>query len=159
MNFCRTFIGLVTVGLVLALPNLARAEDPVKLLQRENEELRKLIDEQRALLRALADINDLKGRVLSLEQRMDALPRESRRVSPSPPQTGTFRLENQLPEAATVMINDVGYRLGPFQTREVRSFPAGPFTFEVIVDGFGSLQPKAVRTLLPNAVYRIFTQP
>jgi hypothetical protein len=159
MNFCRTFIGLVTVGLVLALPALARAEDPVKVLQRENEELRKLIEEQRALLKALADIQDLKARVLSLEQRMDTLPRETRRVSPSPPQTGTIRLENQLPDAATVIINDVAYRLAPFQTREIRSFPAGAFTFEVIVEGFGSLQPRAARTLLPNAVYRIFTQP
>jgi hypothetical protein len=159
MISCRNFIGLMTLGLVLALPTLSRAEDSVKALQRENEELRKLIEEQRALLKALAEIQDLKGRVLTLEQKMDVMQRETRRVSPSPPQTGTIRLENQLPDAATVVINDVAYRLQPFQTREVRSFPAGAFTFEVLVDGFGSLQPKAVRTLMPNAVYRIFTQP
>jgi len=79
------------------------------------------------------------------------------RTSFAPPVTGTIRLENRLGMAATVLINDVPYRLQPFQTLSIPTQPAGAFTYEVLVDGFGSLQPRVSRTLLPNQVYTIFT--
>lgn len=166
MSSCRKLIALLALGGFLALPAAALADppDPAQLkkdyeeLRKVNDELGKLIQEQRALLKALADIQDLKQRLLSLEQKMDVLQKDpTRRISLAPPQSGTIRLENRLGLPATIIVNDIAYRLQPFQTRELVSQPAGAFTFEALVEGFGALQPRTARTLLPNAVYTIFT--
>jgi tetratricopeptide (TPR) repeat protein len=82
---------------------------------------------------------------------------ERERVSRFPPSTGTIRLENRLDRPAMFMINEITYRLKPFEVRELKESLAGEFSFEVHVEGFGSLQPRATRTLKPNSVYTIFT--
>jgi hypothetical protein len=170
MNSRRKIIALLAMGLVLALPLAVKAEDRVKeQLQRENEELKKLIEEQRVLLKALADIQDLKVRMTAVEKLTAAqdqyikqtIAAEQKRVSMFPPQSGTIRLENRLSVPATIIVNETPYRLEPYQVREIVSVPAGTFTFSVLVDGDGVIQPimqpRTTRTLLPNAVYKIFT--
>jgi len=175
----RKVLAFLALGVFLILPGAASADPPppptaeqlkkdLEKQQRINEQLSKQIEEQRALVNALADIESLKQRVKELEklvivhddlikQKLEAMQKEQRRISMSPPQSGTIRLENRLGVPATIIVNDVPYRLQPFQTRDLVSQPAGTFTFEALVEGEGLVQPRTARTLLPNQLYRIFT--
>jgi hypothetical protein len=149
-------LAALVVVCLAALVRPARADDGT--LQRQVDDLRREIELQRKLLSTLADLQDMKQRLAALEQRMAALESgRSTRESRAEPRTGTIRLQNRLAMPATIIIDGIPYRLEPLQTRDLPGQPAGTFTFEALVDGFGSLQPRATRTLLPNQVYTIYT--
>lgn len=115
---------------------------------------------QKSNVSALQELIDLRKRVQSLEKSVELLQQKSQdRVSLYPAQvsTGTIRLENRLAVGTTILVNDVAYRLQPFQVRDLPAYPAGTFTFEALVDGYGSLQPRATRILEPNRIFTIFT--
>lgn len=140
------------------VPDMRLLQD-LEALRRELELARSA---QEALNRQLSDgVTDLRSRTAALEARVDALERSSRRISPFPVQTavqtGTIRLENRLGVGAMISVNGVSYRLPPFQAQDLPGQPAGTFTYEVLVDGFGQLTPRVARTLQPNQVFTIYT--
>jgi hypothetical protein len=151
------------LALCLLTVPAARAEPPtITDVMNAIKDSESRLKDALAALRVTAQMNQdeltaLRKRIEALELRLDNVAKG--RISLYPPQsTGTIRLDNRLGQPATVIVNDVPYRLQPFQARDLPAQPAGPFTFEVLVDGFGSLQPRATRTLVPNQVYTIFTE-
>lgn len=102
---------------------------------------------------------DLDRRIGELERKLKGLETQlsqaQTRVSNFPqtngatPATGRIRLANGFGSPARVILNNVVYRLSPFEMREV-TLPVGPYTFEVLVDGFGSIQPPAGGLLTAN---------
>jgi hypothetical protein len=159
MNCCHKVPGLLALGLFALMPAVASSQEirkaDLEALRTEMTLMREAHREQMKLL--LDQLVDMKLRIAALEQRADTIQKAQVRTSFAPPQTGTIRLENRLGMAATILINDVPYRLQPFQNMSLPTQPAGTFTYEVLVDGFGSLQPRVSRSLLPNQVYTIFT--
>ncbi len=153
----RMLPALVTL-LLMAAPAAVRADPPADEVQKRLEQLEKEMALTRKLLEALADLQDVKRRLGELERRVDGMDRpRPPRESPFGPETGTIRLQNRLSLPATILIDGVPQRLQPGETRDLPGQPAGPFTFEVLVDGFGALQPRAMRTLRPGTRYEIFT--
>src|SRR5262245_31129135 len=101
------------------------------------------------------DMNDLKARLERLEREMDQARRERRSSFYEPPMTGTtgttgiLRLYNRFTAPATIVVNGRGYRLVPGETRSI-SVPAGTYTFETLVDGFGQIQGEVLRSIQPG---------
>jgi hypothetical protein len=108
-------------------------------------------------------------RIAQLEERMKGL--ETRlnhaqtRTANFPPTNGTpapsgrIRLLNSYPAPARVILNGLVYRLNPFETRIV-DVPAGSYTSEVLVDGYGSVQVATTRPIAANEtkVIEIYTR-
>ena len=143
-----------------ALPSRARADDPE--LRQTVDELKRELARQRRLLDGVLAQDEMKRRLDDLERRVAALEgratqgRESRYFTPN---TGTIRLENQLDTPATFIVGGEPYRLAPGQTLDIANVPAGPFFYEVLVDGHGAVQPRVTRTLKAGERFRIFTYP
>jgi len=150
---------LLALLVVFATAHAADVEKPTDAeLRKKIDELTRELEKQKAITEALRDITDLKQRLATLEQRFDAMQKERQaRISRAFPDTGMIRLENRLSVPATIILNGTPYRLNAFQTRELASHPAGTFTFEALVDGFGSLNSQSTRVLQPNQVFTIFT--
>jgi len=128
-----------------AAPEMGSAGVPVPSLEAR---LRVLEDRLRDTERRLRDWD---REVVDLRARLHSRPSLTQ-------DTGSFLLDNsRLAQDATFVINGVAYRVPAMQTRTVTGYQAGPFTYEVLVDGFGAVQPAVNRTLLRNQVYRIFT--
>jgi hypothetical protein len=102
---------------------------------------------------------DMHRRISELEKRLSALEgrlnQTNTRVANFPPTNGAapaagrIRLLNNYPAPASVRLNNTVYRLNPFETQLV-DLPAGQYTSEVWIDGFGTVQPPTVGTLLAN---------
>jgi hypothetical protein len=69
------------------------------------------------------------------------------------------RLENRSPYPATIYVNDRSYPLGPYQSADVPGMPAGTFTYEVHVEGFGIRQPRVTRILGQREIFTIYVNP
>jgi hypothetical protein len=105
------------------------------------------------------DARDLRNRIAQLEKQLKdyetRLNQAQSRVANfpppngAPPPTGRIRLANGFGSPARVILNNVVYRLNPFEMREV-VLPVGPYSFEVLVDGFGSVQPPTTGLLTAN---------
>jgi hypothetical protein len=159
MNCCHKLTGLLALGLFALMPAVVSAQEikkaDIDALRTDLALMREAHREQMKLL--LDQLVEMRSRITALEQKADTLQKAQVRTSFAPPQTGTIRLENRLGMPAMILINDVPYRLQPFQTMSLPAQPVGTFNYEVLVDGFGSLQPRVSRTLLPNQVFTIFT--
>jgi hypothetical protein len=153
-------VALLIVSLVAAVPSRARADDPE--LRAKIDELKRELARQKLLLDGMLDLQEMRQHLAALEQRVAALEgrttqaRESRYFSPT---TGTIRLENQLATPATFIVGGEPHRLAAGQILDLANVPAGPFFYEVLVDGFGAVQPRVTRTLKPGERFRIFTYP
>ena len=149
--------GLLALAL-LAAPAV-RAEEPGSTadLRKQVEDLRKEMDTFKKILESLADLQDVKKRLAELERRVDEMQKPQERTARFPPNTGIIRLQNRLSVPATIIVGGIPHRLQPGEQRDLRDQPAGNFEFEALVDGFGSLQPRATRTLQAGQVYTIFT--
>jgi hypothetical protein len=111
------------------------------------------------------DTRDLRNRIAQLEKQLkdyetrlnQAQARVSNFPAPNgaappnagPPPLGQIRLVNSFGSPARVILNNVVYRLNPMEIRAV-DVPLGPYTFEVLVDGFGSIQPATTGLLTAN---------
>jgi len=73
--------------------------------------------------------------------------------------TGAIRLQNRSGAGATVFVNGQANYLAPFETRTLAGQPAGSFTYEVLADGFGTIQPRVVRDLRAGEVFTIHVNP
>src|SRR5262245_57856970 len=103
-----------------------------------------------------AELQELKRRLAAVEQRLAALEqRPAGRVAMAAP-TGSILIENRREVPATIIINGTPYRLTPGQRQTVTGVPAGPFTYEVLVDGEGSTGPQT-RNLLAGYQFQIWT--
>ena len=147
--------------LALALLAPARADDvpgsPADV-QKRLEQLEKEMAMTRKILGALEELREINRRLAELERKVDEMQKPQVRVSNAPPpNTGTIRLQNRLSVPATIIVGGIPQRLQPGEQRDLQNQPAGTFEFEALVDGFGSLQPRATRTLQPGQIYTIFT--
>ena len=149
--------GLLALAL-LAAPAV-RAEEPGSTAetQKRLEQLEKEMALTRKLLESLAELQDVKRRLGELERRVDEMQKPQERTARFPPNTGIIRLQNRLSVPATIIVGGIPHRLQPGEQRDLRDQPAGNFEFEALVDGFGSLQPRATRALQAGQVYTIFT--
>ena len=125
--------------------------------QKRLEELEKEMRLTRQLLQSLQRLQEVERRLVELEKRVDEMQKPQERTARFPPNTGIIRLQNRLSVPATIIVDGVPQRLQAGEQRDIQNHPAGPFTFEALVDGFGSLQPRATRTLQAGQIYTIFT--
>jgi hypothetical protein len=98
------------------------------------------------------DNAELRRKIQDNEQRV------SRYLDPAA-RNSVIRLENRTQFPATVILNDRSYPLGPFQSVEVPGLPAGTFTYEVFVEGFGVRQPRVTRLLGQRELFTISVNP
>jgi hypothetical protein len=143
-----------------AVPSRARADDPE--LRQKVEELKRELARQRQLFDGMLALQEMTQRLAALEQRVAALegrPAQGRTSSYFTPNTGTIRLVNQLSMPATFIVGGEPHRLAAGAQMDLRDQPAGPFFYEVLVDGFGAIQPRVTRTLKPGQLFTIFTHP
>src|SRR5207253_6707223 len=126
-------------------------------LRKQVEDLRKDMEAFKKILESLADLQAVNKRLAELERRVDEMQKPQERTARFPPNTGIIRLQNRLSVPATIIVGGIPHRLQPGEQRDLRDQPAGNFEFEALVDGFGSLQPRATRTLQPGQIYTIFT--
>ena len=156
MMYHRRLAALLLLSLVAVVPPCARAQDPE--LRQKYDELRQKYDELK-LQKQLLELQEMRSRLATLEQRVAELeaktsqPRVSRYLGPN---TGTIRLLNQLSVPATFIVGGKPYRVQAGQTQDIAE-PAGPFFYEVLVDGFGEVQPRVTRTLRPGQLFTIYT--
>jgi hypothetical protein len=66
----------------------------------------------------------------------------------APVATGTIVLRNTFTDAATIFLNGRSYLLQPNQTVTLTRQPAGPQTYEVVINGWGSIRGGQVTTNL-----------
>jgi len=98
-------------------------------------------------------IVQLEAKMKGFEARLNQAPARTSNFPPPngtpAPTTGSIRLLNSYPAPATVILNGVAHRMNPFEARLV-TVPAGPYTSEVFVDGFGVVQPPTTGALAAN---------
>ena len=150
---------------------LGRLDELTKSLNSLVNELKnlpaKLSETNKSLQVAAAqeEINSLKLQVGQLQKEIaDLRNRASAATSQSlyPPAstgTGRLRLINSYVVPVSILVNDVSYQLAPGETRFVEGLRAGPFTYEVLAAGYGSIQPRVGRTLAANDTYTIRVEP
>jgi len=149
--------GLLALALLAAPAARAVAEENSADTQKRLEELEKEMRLTRQLLQSLQRLQEVERRLVELEKRVDEMQKPQERTARFPPNTGLIRLQNRLSVPATIIVDGVPQRLQAGEQRDIQNHPAGPFTFEALVDGFGSLQPRATRTLQAGQIYTIFT--
>jgi hypothetical protein len=104
---------------------------------------------------AFSDFNrrmeELEAKFKALETRLNQAQTRIANFPPNQtaPATGRLRLLNNFPSPARVILNNTVYRLNPLESRNV-DLPVGPYTFEVLIDGFGSIQPPTTGVLAAN---------
>lgn len=165
----RLLPALLALAALALVPALSHADDRDTLKSTEAAQILKKLDDlhfdmkksrdmmQSEIAKLQFDLGDLSRRVKDLELKTEVQRAQSRTSFYQPPLNGngTIRLENRLANAATIIVNDVPYRLMPFQIRELPA-PTGTFTIEALVDLHGSLGPRMTRTLQPNQIYTFF---
>ena len=99
-------------------------------------------------------VTELEKRLAAFESHLNQTPT---RVANFPPPNGTatpppashIRLLNSYPRPATVILNGLSHRLNPYEARSIDVAP-GTFTSEVLVDGYGSVQPMMSKPIAAN---------
>jgi hypothetical protein len=128
-----------------------------KNLSQVNDDLRGAVAQQQ--------INDLKQQVGQLQKEISDLrtrtpPQTTASLyPPTSSGTGRLRLMNSYLVPVSIVVNDVSYPLTPGEVRVVEGMRAGPFTYEVLGAGFGSIQPRVSRSLTANETYTIRVEP
>jgi len=154
----RWSLTALLLAALVAVPSRARAQDPE--LRQKYDALKLELERQKRLLDNVLDVQEMRQRLATLEQRVAALEGRATqgRRSNYPPNTGTIRLENRLSVPATFIVGGEVHRVDAGKTEDLVGVPAGPFFYEVLMDGYGSLQPRVTRTLNPGYTYTIFTR-
>lgn len=80
-------------------------------------------------------------------------------VNGPPLNRGVIRLENRYSVPVTVYVNGRAYSVPAYASREVLGMPAGMFTYEIMAEGFGVIQPQVARTLAANGSHNIYINP
>ena len=106
------------------------------------------------------DLRALEERLAALEARLNGDERRFSFTPEAPPRrTGTLRLENRTASEATFTVNGNPYVVPAFETRLVRNVPAGAFTYEVSVNGFGVVRPASTGTVSAGATRVLYVNP
>jgi hypothetical protein len=164
---------LAALLLCLAASPAARATDPEKRVPTDSEKLDMILrqigelraelksDIQNARVEAVLRSEVLEGRLRLLAERVDRLEKSptvarSSYFQPTPSATttntgtGTIALQNTWGDTATVMLNDRAMVVPPYQTLTLDNQPAGTYTYEVLVNGFGRIRGPVTRVLNSN---------
>jgi septal ring factor EnvC (AmiA/AmiB activator) len=168
---------LLTLGLLstLVLAGAARAGDTPPPADKEKdrlEQLRKDIKQLRDDLNGLqvardeqlknleAEMKLLTQKLNSLDKKLDGLNRSFYGPSnPASVQTATIRLQNRSGVPATVLLSGQSYRVPPMETVVLQRQPAGGFNYEVLAEGFGTIQGNLSRTLVAGETFTITINP
>ncbi len=149
--------------------DLETVREKVKTLDGAYRETLKIPGIEGELKRLGDAINNLSSRIDNLQndinQLNDRIKNQETRVARSlEPQaaggtTSTIKLQNRSGVTVTVVVDNRGYVVGPYQTRLLERRPVGGFTYEVLADTFGVIQPVQNRTLAPDEVFTIQINP
>jgi hypothetical protein len=107
-------------------------------------DVRRLTEEVRGLKTSQ---EQMKNEILAAIQKQQSPPRVAMEVFGQAPPTGTIRLVNNTQWNASIILDRVSYTLAPGAAQTLPRRPAGPFGYEVLVDGWGTIQPFVMRTL------------
>jgi hypothetical protein len=175
----RTCKSLTLAALLLALAAApaVRATDPEKdrkpptdsekldLILKHLGELRAELkgDIQNARIEAELRSKVLEGQLKALTERVERLEKapamtrssyssyfQPTPATPPPAGAGTVVLHNTWGDAATVMLNDRAIVVPAYQTVALDNQPAGTYTYEVLVNGFGRIRGPVTRVLNNN---------
>jgi len=115
----------------------------------------------KAINEMITRLDNLQTSYQQLADRVRSAPRTA--YSPTEPRangtTGAIRLQNRSGVSATVVVDNRGYVLGPYETRLLENRPLGSFTYEVLADSFGVIQAPVNRTLTADEVFVIQINP
>lgn len=149
------------------MPSIAQAEDPelttekrLKQLENQMKGMQGKLDTM-IMLQILKELQSLNDRVTRMELQMNGS-RPSVTTSKFPPieeATGTLRLDNRSALTATILVNNIEYRLPPNTVQTLKAFPVGDFTYQVDVEQFGTIRPRVSRSLTENQTFRITVYP
>lgn len=93
----------------------------------------------------------LEARIAQNEQRIqgtsERIARSLDLTPPTPPATATVRVVNRSGMRASVFLNDSAYDLEPFQTVNIPGVRIGPTTYQVLVDGYGTIHTRTSNLL------------
>jgi hypothetical protein len=153
-------------GIREQLKDLPELRQRIKTLEGALPDTLKIPAMEAELQRLGKAVNDLGSQLEALQkssQRLDEKMRNqdarvARALEPRPgpsPTAGTIKLQNRSGVSATVVIDNRGYVLAPFETRLLENRPLGSFTYEVLADAFGVIQAPVARTLNPEEVFVI----
>jgi hypothetical protein len=136
-----------------------RLEDQLKKMQGEIDDMRRespprqsfSIDPNKKQIIA-ADLEDIRSRLLSMEQLLRTQPR----VSYSAPVAVTSRLQlvNNYPEFLDFVVNGVSYAVPPGEMRTVENVPAGMLNYFVVSRIWGARGAQS-RNLVPGETFVI----
>jgi hypothetical protein len=157
-------------------PPSTEQEDRTGLLLKQMEELTKSVNDlvnqlknsetNKNLRAAVAqeEIEQLRREVARLQKELQdwrtRTPAPSSSLYPPPgPATGRLRLINSYSVPVSIIVNDLSYQLAPGTERLVEGLRPGPFTFEVLGMGYGSIKSRVSRTLAANETYTIQVEP
>jgi hypothetical protein len=140
---------------------LEEIQKSLKQIQDDISDLRQRRDtDQKA--RAI-EMEDLDRRLSKLEKSVDRLERGQTRYSsyfnPDGVGMGTIRLQNRSSVGVTVLMAGKSYRVPAQETVVLEGRPAGAFTYEVLAEGYGMIQPTVSRTLREGEMFSIFINP
>jgi len=186
MNRSLLFAGLFVLGSTFGVQAQGSEFEPPKKSDPTLEAIQKqLLDIQISLqslkaqdtevrLRKLEiEIAGIRDQLKSLEATVKASKVETRTAAsinppaatPSPTgivpvaQFGTIRVSNSSAFFASFILNGSLYRVAPGQVLPISNQPVGEFRYEVVADGFGTIQAPLTRTLGAGEVVSIFIYP
>jgi hypothetical protein len=175
------FLGTIALLTALAAAPVLRASDPEKkdkpltdsesreIILREIREMRTDLKAEIKDARIQADLRSdaLEARLRSLTERVErmektAVTTRSSFFQPTPVPlvngigAGTIVLQNSFTDFATVNLNGMAYTLFPNQRMTLPNQPTGAYTYEVSVNGFGTIRGPITRILDDNRTLLIY---
>jgi hypothetical protein len=176
----RTWKALLLPALaaLLLTPSLRAAEPGSELsaLSKKIDDLRadiqafgsRLTDLAVVTAKNIADIRDLQRHLDDLQAQVSRMDTAQRRAFSTPPEngdsvrvptTGTIVLRNRSLVGGTFYVNSRSYTVLPGGSVRLDMMPAGPFTYEITADGFGTIRPPTTRVLAANTTYYLNIDP
>jgi hypothetical protein len=89
----------------------------------------------------------LEARVAQNEQRIQGTSERIARSLDVGQETATVRVVNRSGIRASVFLNDSSYDVEPFQTVNIPGMPVGQVTYQVLVDGYGTIHTRTSNLL------------
>jgi len=134
------------------------------------------IGELKADIKAIGEKSDAKIQAIELRlqimaDRVDRLEKSVNRIAttprtsyfqptpdaaPAPLGNGTIVLQNTYTDAATIFLNGKAFEVQPNQSITLPGRPAGAYTYEVLINGYGTIRGPVTRNLDDNRTLLIY---
>jgi predicted nuclease with TOPRIM domain len=138
--------------------SLNSLDERMKTLEPLNNASLQLAGLEESIKKINSRIDNLQNNVAKLDS--DLRSRVARSIDPDRlTSIGTIRLQNRSGVPATVILNNAAYPLAAYETRLLENQRAGTFTYEVLADGYGTIQGRVARILDANYTYNIMINP